>query len=424
MEKIREILNRKGVLPVLTFIAGLIIGLVVLGWGLFPVQWTNGSPADLSANFQKDYLRMAVQSFSNDPNPDLALQRWSALGSSAVTTMKDVEKDPVDLTTIQIMAFTEAIAGSGQQAGTAGVLSNPSVVVENTKPADANAETAAPAGSETASGDEGAISPTETLKPKWRTAQAEGTQQAAATTPEPVEATATGTAVATITAKTGTTGASNLLPVALGAFCLLTLILAGVLFYVFVFRKRKTPKDLQPSIDEEGVGTEDDDGIEALGGHPRETYTAPSGTPISQFMTTFMIGDDVYDDSFSIDSPLGEFLGECGVGISDTIGVGDPKKVSAFEVWLFDKNDIQTVTKVLMSEHSFADQGTVQKLRAKGEPVLAEAGKRLILETATLQLEARIVDLNYGQGALPTNSYFDRMTLELAIWPKQKISEA
>ena len=48
-------------------------------------------------------------------------------------------------------------------------------------------------------------------------------------------------------------------------------------------------------------------------------------------MTTYMIGDDLYDDSFSIDSPSGEFLGECGVGISDTIGVGDPKKVTALK---------------------------------------------------------------------------------------------
>ena len=71
--------------------------------------------------------------------------------------------------------------------------------------------------------------------------------------------------------------------------------------------------------------------------------------PISQFITTYALGDDLFDDSFSIDSPTGEFLGECGVGISETIGFGEPKKVQAFEVWLFDKNDIQTVTKVLMS---------------------------------------------------------------------------
>ncbi len=143
-------------------------------------------------------------------------------------------------------------------------------------------------------------------------------------------------------------------------------------------------------------------------------------SPVSQFMTTYMQGDEQYDDSFSIDNPMGEFMGECGVGISDTIGVGDPKKVAAFEVWLFDKNDIQTVTKVLMSEHTFSDPASQQRLMSKGEPILAEPGKRILLETATLQLEARIVDMNYGQGPLPPNSYFDRLTLELAVWPKVK----
>jgi hypothetical protein len=142
--------------------------------------------------------------------------------------------------------------------------------------------------------------------------------------------------------------------------------------------------------------------------------------PVAQFMTTYMAGDDLYDDSFSIDSPSGEFLGECGVGISETIGVGDPKKVTAFEVWLFDKNDIQTVTKVLMSEHAFNDATIHQKLESKGEPVLTEPGKRILLETATLQLEARVVDMNYGQGALPPCSFFDRLTLELAVWPKSQ----
>jgi hypothetical protein len=41
-----------------------------------------------------------------------------------------------------------------------------------------------------------------------------------------------------------------------------------------------------------------------------------------------------------------------------------------------------------------------------------------MLETQTLTLEARVVDMNYGQGALPSGSFFERLTLELAIWPK------
>jgi hypothetical protein len=140
--------------------------------------------------------------------------------------------------------------------------------------------------------------------------------------------------------------------------------------------------------------------------------------PIAQFMTTYVLGDDLFDDSFSIDSPSGEFLGECGIGISETIGVGEPKKVTAFEVWLFDKNDIQTVTKVLMSSRAFNDVATFQRLQAKGEPFMVERGKQIVLETAALQLVATASDMEYGQGALPEESYFERLTLEIAVWPK------
>ncbi|MFN2304059.1 MAG: hypothetical protein ACK2TV_10045 [Anaerolineales bacterium] len=140
--------------------------------------------------------------------------------------------------------------------------------------------------------------------------------------------------------------------------------------------------------------------------------------PTAQFMTTYMLGDDLYDDSFSIDAPTGEFLGECGVGISETVGVGEPKRVTAFEIWLFDKNDIQTVTKVIMSAHAHEDEKIRIHLESKGEPILAEPGKQILLETATLQLEARIVDMEYGEGAAPDQSFFQRLTLELAVWPK------
>lgn len=140
--------------------------------------------------------------------------------------------------------------------------------------------------------------------------------------------------------------------------------------------------------------------------------------PMTQFMTTYMTGDDLFDDSFSVDSPTGDFLGECGIGISESIGVGEPKQVAAFEVWLFDKNDIQTVTKVLMSEHAYSDNTLRERLEKKGEPFLAEPGAEMILETATLRLVARVVDMAYGSSATPQRSFFERLTLELAIWQK------
>ncbi len=139
--------------------------------------------------------------------------------------------------------------------------------------------------------------------------------------------------------------------------------------------------------------------------------------PMHQFVTTYVLGDNLFDDSFSIESAAGEFLGECGVGISEAIGVGEPKRVTAFEVWLFDQNDIKTVTKVLMSGHAFYDDAIRSELEKKGEPVLADPGVEFVLATNNLRIIGRVMDMGYGDGPLPEESFFDRLSIELSVWP-------
>jgi hypothetical protein len=151
--------------------------------------------------------------------------------------------------------------------------------------------------------------------------------------------------------------------------------------------------------------------------------TAFDTPPVTQFMSTYLLGDNYYDDSFAIELADNTFLGECGSGIAETIGVGDPKKVSATEVWIFDKNDISTVTHVLMSEHAYNDESIRAKLAARGEPVLATPGGTTILDTQTLRAQIRIVDMQYGDGALPPHSFFERMTVEIAVWQKEGAEE-
>ena len=144
--------------------------------------------------------------------------------------------------------------------------------------------------------------------------------------------------------------------------------------------------------------------------------------PITQNKTTFMLGDELYDASFSIDTRTGEFLGEFGVGISDAIGTARPQKVSALEIWLFDKNDIKTCEKVLASKYAFGDPVTRARLGLKGELVQVEPQARLLLETATLQLLATVVNFEYARDPLQINSYFKRITLELAVWPRKELN--
>jgi HPt (histidine-containing phosphotransfer) domain-containing protein len=149
------------------------------------------------------------------------------------------------------------------------------------------------------------------------------------------------------------------------------------------------------------------------------TWAGEAEKPLAQFVTTYELGDDRYDTSFSIETSTGDFLGECGVGISETIGTGSPDKVTAFEVWLFDKNDIRTVTKVLMSEYAYGDTTLRTKLAPKGEPELARPEAAVELETATLRVRARVVEMEYGLGELPERSFFNKLALELATWPKE-----
>lgn len=350
MDKIREQLRNPWVTAAVGFVIGLVIGLVVLGWGIWPVQWKDAAPAHLREDAKVDYLCMAIQSFAKDQRSDLAATRWKELGDTAADVLIKVNTTNCPASQVDLLAFQTAVK-------------SPVTLPQATE----------------ATG--GAVLPV--------------------TTPGAVEPTAT--------AAEGKPKSSS--PALLVVACLLVLAIGGALAYVLLFRNRRATGGSTPAARAQ----------EANRAVERTDYQAEGqDQPVAQFMTTYMAGDDLYDDSFSIDSPSGEFLGECGVGISETIGVGDPKKVTAFEVWLFDKNDIQTITKVLMSTHAFNDPAINQRLASKGEPVLVGPGTKVLLETATLQLEARVVDMGYGSGALPAESHFDRLTLELAVWPRTK----
>ena len=364
MNKIRDLLSKPLISVTLGLVVGLIIGWFVIGWGLWPVAWTDATAKDLRADVRVDYLKLAVESYVRVPDDSVAIRRWNELGDKQADTLKALQADSsINPAAVEIFAH---VVGSGN--GVSPVV-----------PVGAGAGTQQPAESMTP----GTPSPTNALSAMLTTTPAADTKESS-----PI--------------------GINLVYLLL-ILIVLTLVIGGVLFFLLFIRPRMTSGEPAQSVEKTAP-------VQATGAfdHSHDEH----GDPIAQYMTAYSLGDDLYDDSFSIDSPSGEFLGECGVGVSDTIGVGDPKKVSAFEVWLFDKNDIQTVTKVLMSEHAFNDPETSQKLAAKGEPVLVTPGKNIILETATLQMEARIVDMSYGQGALPQSSFFDRMTLELAVWPK------
>ena len=328
-----EKLKNPMIAAVVALVVGFVIGLT-WGWGVQPVEWVDASPELLNRNYQRDYLRMTIDSFLTNSDTALAVQRWQNLGTEASGLLQEIGTTPGAQNKTTIDAFALLVSAS-----------TPVVATEEI-PAESSS---------------------------------------------------------------GMSPAMKYALIGLGL-----LVLAAVAFFAL--------RLLRPSIAQGGEATPAQQAAQ-LSQDTQQTDYAELGlaTPITQSMTTYVLGDDLYDESFSIESQSGEFMGEYGVGISDTVGVGDPKKVTALEIWLFDKNDIKTATKVLMSEHAYNDPTIRQRLEAKGELVVIQTQNPVRLETETLQLLVTVADLEYGTGPLPPSSYFDRTTLELAIWPKNNV---
>jgi len=338
MTSLLDILKKPVVIAVLAALGGLVLGLI-WAWGIQPPVVTNTTPQVMRADLQEDYMRMTIDSFRVNRDPNLASQRWDNLGTAAAPMFALVQSQPNGMDPAVIDAFGQVIK----------TVKGPDALV--------------PSGGAT-------------------------------TNPPP----------------SGGSGTGSLILYGAIAVILLVVIAVGAIFLQRLLGKRSsgeiTPTMQMVEINKEAAKNKTN--FESMGVAP----------PITQNMTTYLLGDDLYDESFSIDMPNGDFLGEYGVGVSESIGVGDQKKVTALEIWLFDKNDIKTATKVLMSAHAFADAAIRTKLEAKGELIQVEPQKQIMLETETLQLLATVVDLQYGNGSMPDKSYFERLTLELAIWPK------
>ena len=366
MEAIRPLFNKPWVIAVSALIAGILIGLL-WGYVIMPVEWYDAAVYHLRADLQEEYLRMAVDSNTLRTDPQAANKRFKDLGDYGPDTLEKLQSNPGLQGLENINKFN-----MDANAGLAVI------------PAVTEAATAPQVAAETPVGEAAVVT------------QAPMPDQGTTPTAEPEEE---------------EKETSPLVKLLLG-MCGVTLVVGIALAVIYLLRSRRT-------AEAEGGFTPIQQAKETARQARYAEYTAAGEEPpMAQFMASYKVGDDLFDDSFSIDSPTGEFMGECGVGISETIGVGEPKKVAAFEVWLFDKNDIQTVTKVLMSAHAFRDEAVRQRLAAKGEPLQAEPAGQALLETATLRLVAKVVDMNYGEGALPDKSFFDNMILEIAVWSK------
>lgn len=320
----------------IAFALGLVLGLFVLGWWLWPVTWTNTDLSDLRAAHKENYLQLIADSYALTGNSELARARLQELKAPG-------EKDTDLSTVLAALVKSRITAGKADEA-----------------------------------------------------MRLQGLLSAASLPPAPTPQPATGQPAAVTR--------SPLLRI-LGIVFFLLLLAAGVMLLLNQLQKRPAVRrrsrlpaepSLEPIVEAEQAVVE-----------------APvSEGFLGHFETTYSLGEEGYDASYSLESPTGEFLGDCGVSALEDILGGEPDKVAAFEVWLFDKDDVRTETKILLSEQASVDEAVRERLASKGELIRAEEGQLITLETANLHMTARITELEYDSAA---NSAFATLSTVLDV---------
>jgi hypothetical protein len=138
--------------------------------------------------------------------------------------------------------------------------------------------------------------------------------------------------------------------------------------------------------------------------------------PLVNYIWTYAMGDDQFEETHSIDTAAGDFLGECGIEIVKTMDSGKPKKVTAFDIWLFDKNEINTRSIILMSHNAYENDILRAQFEMKGKPTLAEIGKEIEVKTDNLLMRMRVLDMICAQVEGGKCEYFQRLSLDVNIW--------
>jgi hypothetical protein len=355
------------------FVAGLLIGWFLFGWLLFPVTYPEVPLSEVRTVDQGVYLQSVAQAYQTDPNQALAVQRLQLLGTQAEVEelmgnfAREAQKKGDIAAANQIYALATAL---GMNAGLPLVQATPAV-------------------------------PQTTV-----------------------------IAVPTVQPATGTGTTSSLLPALLG----IGILGAGIALALWLLTRRKpTPAPLGaedypdseafPAYREGEFSPEpirEREVVDSSMATTRQATAAPvpasyrSGLVLQEFTATFIPGDASYDETFSIDAPGGGYLGECGMTFSEMLN-GDPNRIPAVEVWLFDKSDIRTVTKVLMSDYAYGNPGLREKLAPRGDAILARPGQGFVLDAQTLRLEGEIDDLDYLEAEGPARSAFRELTVTMRV---------
>ena len=118
MQFVVALLKKLPIVPIALFVVGVVLGLFI-GWGT--KEFKDATPYYLRPDLREDYLRMTIDSFRLNQNPNLAVQRWQGLGAPAQEIYNNIQSNPGDQDPAVIQAYGQLVtevlsAGGGQPA--------------------------------------------------------------------------------------------------------------------------------------------------------------------------------------------------------------------------------------------------------------------------------------------------------------------
>ena len=338
-----------------TFLVGLFLGWLAIGWWLWPVSWTDADPWDLRAEHQERYVTLVAKGYAQARNADQAQEALAGWDNQALTdllaTMQDQAPDSETRRQLADLASELGLPRS-EEIARRGAKVSPAVP---------------------------------TLKSKLVTVC--GTAGIALVVVGLIIF-----AVSTHPWESIAEWAQRARAGGIGVIELITSVTSILPWKSIAKWARRAQRARFYGVDTVGEP-------ELIPGH---------------FVSTYAQGRDDYADYFSIEAPDGQFLGECGLSIGRILGRETPRRVTALEMVLFDSFDHRTETRMLMSRYAHEDAALRQELMTRGEPILAEPGARVLVETSNVQMSATVTVLEYADQK-PAEGVFQRVVVDLDV---------
>ena len=405
--------------PLIAFVVGLLIGWLVIGWGLWPVTWTNALVQDLRPDLRNQYIAMVAESYAQTGNLDQARGRLSGWSDDELAlVIADaqevlVARDVAAARNVQSLAAAVGATAGGASSGQG---------QSQTQPASSTSSPATSTVSRIRSFCTAAIFVVLAIAAlllliylfrRWRSAQGGESEGRDESPFDVTESHATAAAAAEQEkarwARPETSTRDDLRPI-----------------HGALDTSGRSWRDDAVDTESESLAQEQrsEPPLRPVGPAPfspgwREpaeppqaapTPPAASTVPMLQKLTentaVYQMGEPDYDEAFDINDPVDGYMGQCGLQLIEPFGRERDQAV-ALQVWLWDSSDPDTQALVLMSEGAYRDTSLRSEHEGEHGALAVKPGTEFELHSHDLLLRGRVEKVSYAEAEPPRGIFAD-----------------